>query len=110
MMPIHVDNLLLASNSKAAIQKVKVEFASHFKIHDQGPTVSVLGIKVERDRAARSISLSQPGYIQSIVEQFGMSDCNPAQTLMDENQKRMSPDTPEGRAEMKAYSYRELIG
>jgi hypothetical protein len=113
MMPIHVDDLLLASNSKEAIRKVKAELASHFKIHDQGPTTSILGIKVERDRAARSMCLSQPGYIQSILEQFGMSDCNPAQTPMDENQKlsiRMSPDTPEGRAEMKTYPYRELIG
>ena len=113
MVPIHVDDLLLASNSKPALQKVKAELTSHFKIHDQGPTSSILGIKVERDRVARTISLSQPGYIQSILEQFSMSDCNPTHTPMEENLKlstRMSPDTPEERAEMKAYPYRELIG
>jgi hypothetical protein len=113
MMPIHVDDLLLALNSKAAIQKVKAELASHFKIHDQGPTTSILGIKVERDRVACSISLSQPGYIESILEQFSMSECNPALTPMEENQKlstSMSLDTDERWAEMKAYPYRELIG
>jgi len=113
MMPIHVDDLLLASNSKAAIQRVKSDLTTHFKIHDQGPTTSILGIKIERDRAARTISLSQPGYVDSILEQFGMADCNPSLTPMDENQKlsaRMSPDTPEGRSEMKAIPYREVIG
>jgi hypothetical protein len=62
---------------------------------------------------ARSISLSQPGYIESILEQFGMSECNPILRPMEENQKlstSMSLDTDERRAEMKAYPYRELIG
>jgi len=113
IVPIHVDDLLIASNSRDAIQKVKSDLASHFKIHDQGPTTSILGIKVERDRPNRTISLSQPGYIESILEQFGMSECNPAHTPMEENQRlstKMSPDTPEQRSGMKAYPYRELIG
>jgi hypothetical protein len=113
MMPIHIDDLLLALNSKAAIQRVKTELASHFKIHDQGPTALILGIKVEHDWVAHSISLSQPGYIELILEQFGMSECNPALTPMEENQKlsiSMSPDMPECQAEMKAYPYRKLIG
>lgn len=58
MMPIHVDDLLLASNSKAAIQCVKSDLSAHFKLHDQGPTTSILGIKIERDpRLAASPSL-----------------------------------------------------
>jgi transposase InsO family protein len=113
MVPIHVDDLLLASNSKSAIQRVKAELASHFKLHDQGPARSILGIKIDRDRASRSVSLSQPGYIESILDQFRMTDCNPALTPMDENMKLstwMSLDTPQGRLAMKAYPYRELIG
>jgi len=99
MMPIHVDDLLLASNSKAAIQSVKTNLATHFKLHDQGPTTSILGIKIKHDCTAHTISLSQPGYVKSILEQFSMADCNPSLTPMDENQKllaQMSPNTPEG--------------
>jgi hypothetical protein len=113
VMPIHVDNLLIASNLCDAIRKVKSNLASHFKIHDQGPTTSILSVKIERDRPNRTISLSQPGYIESILEQFGMSECNPALTPMEENQRlsaSMSPDTPERQAEMKPCPYRELIG
>jgi len=112
MMPIHVDDLLLASNSKATIQCVKSDLMTHFKTHNQGLTTSILGIKIKCDHATRTISLSQPGYVESILEQFGMADCNPSLTPMDENQKlsaQMSPDTPEGQLEMKAVPYRELI-
>ena len=87
MMPIRIDDLLLASNSKATVQRVKSDLMTLFKIHDQGPTTSILGIKIERDHAACTISLSQPGYVESILELFGMADCNPSLTPMDENQK-----------------------
>jgi len=33
-------------------------------------------IKVVRDQSACTISLSQPGYIKSIIDDFNMSDCN----------------------------------
>jgi Reverse transcriptase (RNA-dependent DNA polymerase) len=113
LLPIHVDDLLLASNSETAIADVKSQLASHFKLHDQGPATSILGMKIERNRAARTISLSQPGYIESILDAFSMSNCNPARTPMEENLKfsaKMSPTTPEGRLAMKGTPYRELIG
>jgi hypothetical protein len=75
--------------------------------------VSILGIKIECDHATHTISLSQPGYMESILDQFRMADCNPALTPMDKNLKlsaRMSPDTPEKWLEMRDIPYRELIG
>jgi len=107
-MPIHVDNLLLTSNSKTTIQGVKTELVSHFKLHNQGLVKSILGMKLECNRVAWTIAISQPGYIKSILNQFGMTGCNPTQTLMEENQKlsmQMSPDDPEKQKEMKVYPY-----
>ena len=113
VLPIHVDDLLLASNSKDAIAKVKGELRSHFKLHEQGPATSILGMKIERNRVSRTISLSQPSYIESILNDFGMADCNPAHTPMEENLKlsiKMSPETPDDRTRMKSVPYRELVG
>jgi hypothetical protein len=112
-MPIHMDNLIIALNLCDAIQKVKYDLTSHFKIHNQGPTTSILGIKVECDHPNQTVCLSQPGYIESILEQFNMSVCNPALTPLEENQKLsacMSPDTPEEQAEMRGCPYHKLIG
>src|SRR5258706_14332880 len=112
MMPIHVDNLLLASNSRSALRSMKAELSSHFKLHDLGPATSILGIKLECDHATQTISLSQPGYIESILEDFGLTDCNPTVTPMEENLKlsmNMSPVTPEDRLIMKSVPYRKLV-
>jgi len=112
LMPIHVDDLLIASNSRDALQSVKTELGSHFKLHDQGPATSILGMKISRDRAARTICLSQPGYIRSILEDFHMADCNPTLMPMDEHLKllvSMSPRTPEEKLGMRAVPYRELV-
>jgi hypothetical protein len=92
---------------------VKSDLAAHFRIHDQGPVKAILGIKVVRDRTARTIGLYQPGYIQSILDDFNMSDCNPVSTPMEQNlklSKSMCPSTPEEKAEMTKVPYRELIG
>ncbi len=48
-MPVYVDDLLVALNSKSAIQQVKRDLATHFTIHNQGPVRSILSIKVVRD-------------------------------------------------------------
>ena len=112
-MPIHVDNLLIASNSKGALSKVKTELATHFKIHNQGLTKLILSMNIQWDQQVHTISLSQPGYIESILDQFGMTECNPALMPMDKGQKlsaQMSPDTPEGKLEMRKYPYCELVG
>jgi hypothetical protein len=113
MVPIHINDLLLASNSKPAIQHVKSELTLQFTLHNLGPVTSILGMKIKRDCLRHSISLSQPGYIKSILDNFSMSDCNPSSTPMDEGQKlsvRMSLSTPEEKAEIVCVPYCKLIG
>jgi hypothetical protein len=48
-VPIHVDNLLIVSNSKGVLARIKAQLATQFKIHDQGLTKSILGIKIKQD-------------------------------------------------------------
>jgi hypothetical protein len=47
VVPVHVDDLVLASSSRKAIEKVKSELQARFKIHKQGPTLFLLGVKLE---------------------------------------------------------------
>ena len=112
MVLVYVDDLLLASNSKSAIQCVKTELVTHFSLHDLGLALSILGMKIKRDWVCQSISLSQLGYIESILESYTMQDCNLALTPIDKDQKlsiHLSLDTPEKKAEMKHIPYHKLI-
>ncbi|CCA73545.1 hypothetical protein PIIN_07498 [Serendipita indica DSM 11827] len=113
IVPVHVDDLLLASKSSKAIQTVKDELKARFKIHDQGPTSFLLGVKLERNRQSHTISLSQPAYIEQILEAYEMKDCNGADTPMVEKpllSAKDSPQTEQEKAEMQAIPYREALG
>ncbi|CCA72510.1 hypothetical protein PIIN_06447 [Serendipita indica DSM 11827] len=95
IVPVHVDDLLFASKSSEAIQMVKDELKARFKIHDQGPTSFLLGVKPERDRQSHTISLSQPAYIEQILETYKMQECNGADTPMAEKPLLSTKDSPQ---------------
>ncbi|CCA67899.1 hypothetical protein PIIN_01770 [Serendipita indica DSM 11827] len=113
IIPVHVDDLILASKSHSAIHKVKEELKQRFKIHDQGQTTQILGIRLERDRTSRTIALSQPAYIQKLLEDYNMTDCTPSPTPMPDGLRlsaEMSPKTAEQKERMKSIPYREAVG
>jgi hypothetical protein len=76
----------------------------------------VLGIKVERDRANRTISLSQSSYIQAIFDEHlpaPSKGMNSVRTPMLDNSKLSSEDCPstlEEKAKIKDSRYLEIIG
>ena len=72
----------------------------------------ILGIKVMCGQTAWTMALYQPGYIQLILDDFSMADCNPVSTLMEQNvrlSKTMCLETPEEKAHMVKVPYCELI-
>jgi len=113
IMPIHVDDLTLASSSQSAIDHVVKELTQHFKLRDLGPTTFLLGIEITRDRSNRSISISQHQYIVEMLERFGLSDANPVSTPMDPGLRldaTMSAKTPEELSTMCTIPYLSAVG
>src|SRR3954469_15021029 len=58
---------------------------------DEGNLTFILGISVSHNRDARTIHLSQPRYVDSILERFKMTDANPVDTPSDVNVKLRKP-------------------
>jgi len=84
-----------------------------YALTDLGPIHRVLRIKVIRDRAARTISLSQVWYIDAILARFGLAGVKPYGTPMVPSVvylKDDAPSTREEEARMSRTSYREAIG
>ncbi|HVH78874.1 MAG TPA: reverse transcriptase domain-containing protein, partial [Stellaceae bacterium] len=67
VMPIHVDDITLASNSEQALDHFVKDLSQHFKLRDLGSTSYLLGIEITRDRPNRTISLCQRQYIISLL-------------------------------------------
>ena len=113
IIPVYVDDMTIAAKSKEQYQFVRDELAKHFKLHDLGPTSYLLGVQIERDRSKHSLSLSQRQYIVDVLERFGMSDCSPVKTPIDEHHKlskTMAPHTEEEKTYMQSVPYRQLVG
>jgi Reverse transcriptase (RNA-dependent DNA polymerase) len=102
IVPVDVDDLTMAGNSKEAIYTFKDELCTVLKIKDLGDLSWLLGIEIKRDRKLRMISLPQCVYIEKILEHF----IDPHHKLS----LSQSPSTPRQSGDMCNVPYREAIG
>ena len=84
------------------MQSVKDYLKKCFKFRDLGPTSWLLGVEITRNRAERSLSLSQRQYIISLLERFNLSDCNSVTTLMDPSVKLSASMLPSSQEDIAA--------
>lgn len=113
VLAVHVDDCMVTGSSVELIGKFKAEMKDKYPLTDLGPIHWLLGIKVTRDLAERTITLSQHTYIESIITRFNFNDLKPCSTPLDPNlplTKAQSPTTSTEIARMKNVQYREAIG
>ena len=104
IIPVFVDDITIAGQDKAAIQRVKDDLRKHFKLRDLGPTSWLLGVKIERNRSKHSLSISQRQYTLDILERYGFSNCDPVSTPMDPGVRLsadMAPTSPSDIQDMQ---------
>lgn len=109
----HVDDLTIVTSTVTLMNEVKTQLQKELKITDLGELHWILGIAVKRDRAARTISLSQKAYINSIIQRYGFENLKPLAMPMDPSAKlssSQSPQTAEEFALMRDKPYRECVG
>lgn len=70
----HVDDCMVTGSNKKMIKDFKANVAARFKLTGLGPISSLLGMKVMRDRVARTLSLSQESYIEGILVKYNFTD------------------------------------
>ena len=110
IVAIHVDDCTLVANSLAVMNRFKGELAARFEISDLGEVRFLLGFEIHRDRRARTISLSQPGYIDTLLARFNQIDANPTPTPLDPHTNLYLPITNLMRLEMRQKPYSQLVG
>jgi len=55
---LYVDDMLIASKSRSAIDKLKKDLSSEFEMKDLGEVKKVLGMEIERDQRCDKVSLA----------------------------------------------------
>ncbi|KAJ5124616.1 Reverse transcriptase RNA-dependent DNA polymerase [Penicillium bovifimosum] len=80
---VYVDDLLVLFPSEDTIRTFRTAISRHFDISDKGALERYLAINVHYGRHGE-ILLSQSDYVDHILTRFGLENCNPVATPMDE--------------------------
>jgi hypothetical protein len=102
---VYVDDLVITGTKDAKVATFKEEMNATFQMSDLEPLSFYLGIEVHQDDSG--ITLRQTVYAKRVIELAGLTDCNPALTLMEERLKLSRDSTTE---EVDATQYRRLVG
>jgi hypothetical protein len=113
ILAVHVDDCTLTESSSKLITEHRKKLDSKFPLTDLGPIHWLLRIQVTCDRDARSLSLSQSSFIDTILAHFSLADAKPYGMPMVPTanySKCDSPTSPADVARMHKVPYREAIG
>ena len=106
---LYVDDMLIASRSRSAIDAVKRDLSSEFEMKDLGEGRKVLGMEITRDRRVGRVSLTQKGYLQKVLQRFNIGkDAKSVSTPLSPHFKlfaKMSPKNVEEREYMTHVPY-----
>jgi hypothetical protein len=79
---LHVNDIISIASSPDENRHFQSLLTSRWDISALGPAKLALGIAISRDRAARTISLSQSLSIDRLLDKFGQLDARPVDTPM----------------------------
>lgn len=82
----YVDDLLILSNDTGQKERVKTDLMTEFRMKDFGQIHFCLGMRIEINAEKQTISVDQTKYILSLLNRFGMADCNEVSIPLDLNQ------------------------
>jgi hypothetical protein len=92
---IYVDDFIVAANDDTLIDELRRNLETEYKLTESPSVESFLGIHLQYNPNG-SLTMGQPGYIQGLLEEFGMEDCIPVITPIsccfnDEDQNDSTP-------------------
>ena len=82
---VWIDDIIVAAINDEVIDAIKSMLKDNFKMDDRGTLHWFLGMQILRSE--NMITIDQERYIESVLEQFNMSDCKPMATPGEVNVK-----------------------
>lgn len=113
IVTVSTDDMTLAAKYLRTIEDLKRELGDRYEISDLGEIHWLLGIEVKRDRANRTIHLSQRAYLDSIIKEFNLEDAPPLSVPAEPGLvlgPHQCPKTPEEFKEMENVPYVRGVG
>ncbi|CAI7866989.1 unnamed protein product [Closterium sp. NIES-53] len=104
----YVDDLVFATTDTEALTLVKSELQKRHTCTDLGELSSYLGLQITRDRARRTITLTQSHMVHQVLQRFGFQFSSPQPTLLSTGHSLSAP--PLDESVNPCGPYPELVG
>ncbi|CAI7910158.1 unnamed protein product [Closterium sp. NIES-54] len=105
---VYVDDLVFAIANTEALAHVKSELQKRHTCTDLGELTSYLGLRINRDRAQRTITLTQSHMVQQVLQRFGFTYSSPQSTPLPTGHSLSAP--PSNESVEPSGPYPELVG
>jgi len=71
---IYVDDVIILASNVTILKWLKSRLEDEFEMNDLGELHYCLGVEFKKDRANRTITMSQSKYIEEVLKRFNMED------------------------------------
>ncbi|CAI5506188.1 unnamed protein product [Closterium sp. Naga37s-1] len=105
---VYVDDLVFATADTAGLAYVKSELQKRHTCTDLGELRSYLGLHITRDRAQRTITLTQSHMVQQVLQRFGFTYSSPQATPL--STRHSLSALPSDESVESSGPYPELVG
>ncbi|CAI7764231.1 unnamed protein product, partial [Closterium sp. NIES-53] len=105
---VYIDDLVFATADTKALAHVKSELQKRHTCTDLGELTSYLGLRITRDRAQRTITLTQSHMVQQVLQRFGFTYSSPQSTPRPTGHSLSAP--PSDEFVEPSGPYPELVG
>ncbi|CAI7773811.1 unnamed protein product [Closterium sp. NIES-54] len=105
---VYVDDLVFATADTEALAHVKSELQKRHTCTDLGELTSYLGLRITRDRAQHTITLTQSHMVQQVLQRFGLTYSSPQSTPLPTSHSLSAP--PSDESVEPSGPYLELVG
>ncbi|CAI5971783.1 unnamed protein product, partial [Closterium sp. NIES-65] len=105
---VYVDDLVFATADTAGLAYVKSELLKRHTCTDLGELRSYLGLQITRDRARRTITLTQSHMVQQVLQRFGFTYSSPQATPLPTRHSLSA--LPSDESVESSGPYAELLG
>ncbi|CAI7839769.1 unnamed protein product [Closterium sp. NIES-54] len=105
---VYVDDLVFATANTEALALVKAELKERYTCTDLGEMRSYLGLQITRDRAWRTITLTQSHMVHQVLQRFGFQFSTPQPTPLPTGHSLLAP--PSDESVEPSGPYPELVG
>ncbi|CAI7735295.1 unnamed protein product, partial [Closterium sp. NIES-54] len=105
---VYVDDLVFATGDTAGLAHVKSELQKRHTCTDLGELRSYLGLHITRDRAQRTITLTQSHMVQQVLQRFDFTYSSPQATPL--STRHSLSALPSDESVESSGPYPELVG